>query len=131
VDVNKKGYVAVLGNKTKKRMFVKMSRMIMGVTDPKIFVDHKDRNPLNNCRINLRICIASQNLCNTTSAKNSTSKYLGVSWSSDSMKWMAQIVKNNKHFYLGRYKIEEDAALAYNKAAIEIHGEFANLNIIE
>ncbi len=44
--------------------------------------------------------------------------------------WRADISFNNKSEYLGGFYTEEEAALAYNKRAIELHGEFANLNQI-
>jgi hypothetical protein len=44
---------------------------------------------------------------------------------------VASINKDGKCFYLGVFTNQEEAALAYNKAAIQLHGEFACLNIIE
>jgi hypothetical protein len=44
--------------------------------------------------------------------------------------WMAQIKFNYKVIYLGMYKTKEEAALVYNKKAVELFGEFAQLNII-
>ena len=35
-----------------------------------------------------------------------------------------------KNICIGYFDKEVDAALAYNKKAIELHGEFANLNVI-
>lgn len=65
-----------------------------------------------------------------SSSSNSSSKYLGVSWDSNKKKWFSSICKNYKIIPLGRFDSEKDAALAYNKKAIELHGEFANLNKI-
>lgn len=45
-------------------------------------------------------------------------------------KWRSQIEKNKKGFYLEDFENEIDAAIAYNKKAIELHGEFANINHI-
>lgn len=120
-----------------------MHRVILGLSDRKITVDHKDRNGLNNQKENLRIATSSENACN----KNPSGevKYLGVTKSMYSVthydevgnmirmkckrdKYIAKIAKKGKTKYLGIYKTPEEAALAYNKAAIEIHGEFANLN---
>ena len=113
-----------------KRRLIKMHRLILGITDSSIKVDHQDRNGLNNLRTNLRVVTDSQNMSNRASAKNSTSKYLGVCWDKFMNRWRAVIQKDRKNKKLGSFSNEIDAALAYNKAAIELHGEFANLNKI-
>ena len=63
--------------------------------------------------------------------KNSSSKYVGVSFVKKLEKWSATIMKNRKRIYLGLFISEIDAALAYNVKAIELYGENAKLNIIE
>lgn len=95
---------------------------------PKV-VDHKDRNCENNRIENLREATRMQNSQNRTSAKNSSSKYLGVHHYLK-RKWHAAIRVNKILKSIGYFKTEEEAALAYNKAAVKYHGEFANLNII-
>jgi len=95
------------------------------------FVDHIDRNPANDKIENLREATPSQNAKNCTSAKNSSSKYLGVSFHKMTGKWQAKAGLNYKAKYLGLYINEVDAAKAYNKFAEENYGEFANLNIID
>ena len=63
----------------------------------------------------------------------STSKYRGVSLSKGKSKpWVARIGNGcGGYEWLGQFSTEEEAALAYNKRAIEIHGENAILNVIE
>lgn len=94
------------------------------------FIDHKDRNPENNIIENLRKATKSQNSKNCTSVKNSSSKYLGVSYHKQSGKWQAKGTLEGKPKYLGLYVLEKDAAVAYNEFAKIHYGEFANLNII-
>ncbi len=103
-----------------------MHRYICGVTDPKIKIDHKDRNGLNCQKKNLRIANASQNCANRTAF--GSSKYLGVSFKNANQKYAVQIMKNKKITHIGYFKSEIDAARAYDEAAIKVHGEFANLN---
>lgn len=111
---------------------VLMHRQILGILDkPEIEGEHKDRNGLNNQRENIRQATRSQNLWNTSSAKNATSKYLGVYWYKTRSQWKSEIMKDRKRKCLGYYQHESDAAMAYNTAAKELHGEFANLNQIE
>jgi len=43
---------------------------------------------------------------------------------------MARINLNNESIYIGLFENETDAGIAYNKKALELFGEFANLNII-
>lgn len=117
-------------NSEGKRTTVMMHRIIMDVTGRKIWVDHRDHDGLNNQRNNLRIATISQNSSNRSSKKNSASKFLGVGWSQKAKKWQVAIYKDGKHKYIGLFESEEGAALAYNNAAKELHGEFANLNKI-
>lgn len=131
VNVQKDGYVRAVKNKTLKCNHTKMHRMILNITDPNILVDHKDGNPLNNQRNNLRTCNDSQSTCNVSSARGSTSKYLGVSFHKQGQKWRATIFKDYKQISLGYFETEEQAALAYNEKAKELHGEFARLNVIK
>lgn len=105
-----------------------MHRQILGIIDSKLIGDHRDRNGLNNCRYNLRICDHSNNGANAFRPKKSSSKYKGVYFSITKGKWAAAITKNYKCKYLGLFINEEDAAIAYNLAAKKIHGEFAYLN---
>lgn len=79
---------------------------------------------------NLRICTKSQNCSNRTAIISGKSKYKGVSWSKAHKLWLAQIAVNGKNKNLGRFKTEEEAALKYNEAAIELHKEFAYINTI-
>lgn len=110
---------------------ITMHRIIMGVTDPQIIVDHANRNTLDNGRDNLRIATPSQNSANRGPRKNTTSKYKGVYWSIDHKAWKVRVSKNGKCKYVGYFKDEDAAALAYNKAAMELHGEFAFQNKID
>lgn len=124
------------------RKFVSMHRLIMKVYDTKILVDHIDGNGLNNQKSNLRLCNHSQNLKNRRSRGNS--KYLGVykktnkiKWKTkngeekykESIHWEASIKPTNmKRIYIGIFKSEENAAIAYNIYAEKYHGEFARYN---
>lgn len=110
---------------------IQMHRLIMGITDSNIFIDHKDRDGLNNQKSNLRIVDKSKNAANSYKRRNCTSpKYKGVSWSKVAKKWHGYINKENKRHYLGLFESEKEAAIAYNKKAIELFGEFAALNYV-
>lgn len=109
---------------------VYMHRQILGVTDRWTDVDHANRNGLDNRRANLRTCSRSENNGNRKKS-GGTSRYKGVSWDSKNGKWLAQIHLDNKRRYLGRFVREEDAARAYDAAALLQWGEFARLNLPE
>lgn len=105
----------------------KMHRLIMGLTDPKILVDHKDRNGLNNQKSNLREATFAQNMANR---KNfGESKYIGVTPEKNGFR--ARIWNNGRTQYIGFFSDEIEAAKAYNTAALKLRGEFANLNKFE
>ena len=117
--------------KNGKRTVIYMHRFLMRLKDKDCKkVDHKNHNTLDNQKHNLRFSSHAQNMRNRRSAKNTSSKYLGVSWCNTYKKWKAAITHNYKLFKLGSFDSELDAAIAYNKKAIALHGEFANLNPI-
>lgn len=89
-------------------------------------VDHINRDASDNRPENLRAATRQENSRNTAPRPGGTSKYIGVSWASG--KWRAAIRDGSGTRYLGRYRDEVDAAMAYDSAAKEIHGEFASLN---
>lgn len=113
------------------RIQLKMHRFIMNVFDSKIFVDHKDRNGLNNTQNNLRVCNTSENGRNRNKQNGTTSKYKGVYFMKERKKWKVELIVNKKYIYIGTFENEIDAVIAYNKAAIEHHKEFASINVIE
>lgn len=101
----------------------RMHRVILGVIDLKMIVDHKDHDGLNNQRHNLRAGTQLQNTGNRRKQPG-TSIYKGVC--SYKNKWMAQIQHNHKHINLGYFDSEIDAAKAYDKKSKELFGEFAH-----
>jgi hypothetical protein len=81
---------------------LRMHRIILDA-DEGTLVDHRDRNPLNNRTLNLRICDKSQNAINTKVYKNNTSGIKGVHWSSKNNRWIAQISINKKRHHIGSF----------------------------
>ena len=115
-----------------KRMSL-IHRFIMGITDPKIQVDHRNGSKLDNTRDNLRVCTGTQNQGNIGLRSDNKSGYRGVSWKKSNNKWTAQFntkvngIKMTK--YLGLFENKEDAASAYDTYARNYFGEeFARLN---
>jgi hypothetical protein len=90
--------------------------------------DHKNHDGLDNRRRNLRAATVAQNQQNARSHLGSTSRYKGVSWNSKQRRWIAAIRHQGNAKRLGTFGVEKDAALAYDRAAQELFGEFAVLN---
>ena len=118
--------------KQKKDKTVLIHRLLYGLTDRSIQIDHINHNGLDNRRENLRLCNNTQNTQHTHSHRGSFSQYKGVWFDKRSKQslsfWVAEIKINRKKISLGYFKTERDAAFAYNKAALEYFGEFAFLN---
>jgi hypothetical protein len=104
-----------------------MHRLLMG-NPPKMEVDHKNGDTLDNRRSNLRIVTHAQNLANQRLHVRSASGFKGVSWDKKSKKWAAHIKYQCRKRHLGYFAVKEDAARAYNAAATELFGEYARLN---
>lgn len=113
---------------------IKMHRLILNISDPKIIIDHINRNGIDNRKLNLRTCTHSENKRNSIKVKNSKgSLYKGVVYNKTGRgkkRWRVRITINNKRISLGRYFTEIEAAVAYNNAAQLYHGNFALLNNI-
>jgi len=90
--------------------------------------DHINGDGLNNCRSNLREATHAENMRNSRRRVDSTSGFKGVSWESYTSKWRAFISIDGKRRFLGRFSDPEEAARAFDAAAIEVHGPFARLN---
>lgn len=127
-SLNRKHYARRHQMKDGKKVKVYMHRQILNVTDPKVFVDHIDGNGLHNCKINLRTASHSENLINITKRLGTSSKYKGVNYRKSTGKWQVQIQKKGKLYFVGSFINEVDAAKAYDKKAVELFGNFANLN---
>jgi hypothetical protein len=110
------------------KKYIKMHREILNAPAGSI-VDHRYGDGLDNRKVNLRIATIAQNQHNRRkTARQTTSKYKGVSFKRDRKKYYAQIGCNSKRINLGSFDNEVDAAKAYDEAAKKLFGEFARLN---
>jgi hypothetical protein len=114
---------------SKKKTYL-MHREIMNPQNGFV-VDHINHDKLDNRRVNLRVCTQQKNTANRIKINGCTSKYKGVSWNKKNKNWNSEIMYNNKAIWLGCFKNEHDAGIAYNKKAIEIYGEYAYINKIQ
>jgi len=80
-------------------------------------VDHRNTNPLNNRKSNLRFATHSQN------GMNSKSK--GYCWDRRENKWIIQICKDQKNIYIGSSHDEKIAQKMAEEARQKYFGEYA------
>jgi hypothetical protein len=113
-----------------ERLMIKSHRMVFFLVNGYLpdEVDRIDNNPFNAHPSNLRASTRSRSSMNSTSRKGSTSKFLGVHWYKSRDKWRVALKFKGKMKHLGYFTDEIEAASHYNLAAMEYHGEFANLN---
>jgi hypothetical protein len=97
-----------------------LHRFLMGATGRFEFVDHIDRNGLNNTRTNLRICTPAENSANSRSRDKKVGRR-GVRPTPNG-RWDAQIGRDGVLLYLGSFETEHEAGIAYDAAFYAIYG---------
>lgn len=91
-------------------------------------IDHINGDKKDNRINNLRVVTRQQQMTNTPSKKNSSSRFKGVTWHKVNKKWRVQIAIKGVKYHLGMFDDEREAALMYNYAAMEAWGKHARFN---
>ncbi|NLB79300.1 MAG: Fis family transcriptional regulator [Clostridiaceae bacterium] len=91
-------------------------------------IDHISRDRLDNRKINLRHVSQQQNVLNRGISKNNSTGYKGVYFDKQRKKYVAEIMCGGRKHHLGRFDTAKKAAIAYNRKAVKLFGEYAFLN---
>jgi hypothetical protein len=111
----------------KKNKLIGMHRVIINANEGE-YIDHIDGDKLNNQKNNLRLCSYAQNNYNQNLPKRNITGFKGITQHPDTKRWRATIMHNYKIKHLGYFKEKLDAVKAYDKAALELFGDFAKTN---
>lgn len=124
-ELSRKGYV--ISRKMKagvlKRMFL---HRIINRTPRSMVTDHINGDKLDNRKLNLRSCSNGENVSNQKVRADNTLGFKGIR--KNKRKWSAQIGKDGRHIAIGTFNTKLEAATAYDKAALRLHGAFASTN---
>lgn len=118
------GAIAYSGGGRENAKMVYMHRLVMEAPEG-LLVDHKNRNTLDNRKLNLRFATKKQNAANMDRGR----VFKGVTGHDGA--WQAQITVDGNNRYLGTFSSPQEAAAAYDTAAKEQFGEFARCNFGE
>ena len=120
-----RGYVCSIGDDSK---IIRFHRVVMGVTDSKLEVDHINGNPLDNRKKNLRICKHIDNGKNLRLKSNNTSGTPGVSFYTRVGKWSAEIKVDYQKIHLGYFNTKEEAVQVRKDAELKYFGKYSSIN---
>ena len=131
LEDNKSGYLRfsarINGKTIRKYVHRVMGEAFLGL-DPQLHIDHINGNPSDNRVANLRVCSRQENQRNSVSRTNQFG-FKGVR--PNKARFAASITLDYRSLCLGTSDTPEDAARAYDKAALQHFGEFARLNFPE
>lgn len=104
---------------------VRLHKFLVNVM-PGILVDHKNGNPLDNRRDNLRVCLPCDNAKNVKA--RDPDRISGVTYNKSNDKWMVRISIDGKETFLGYYETQEEANKVRLSAEDKYYGEFGYYN---
>ena len=121
----KQGYAQRTDYSGGRKTQLKMHRVILGVSaDQK--VDHRNHDKTDNRRENIRACSHQKNMRNRKAWGSHA--YKGVDYYPPTNSYRARITCEGGTKNLGYFKSAEDAADAYDAAALVAHGQYALTN---
>lgn len=108
-----------------------MGRVVLclAANDP-LFADHRNGDTTDYRSSNLRPATHSQNMRNRATSRNNRTGYKGVTvdFGSSLRPYLVQIREHGRNKKVGRYSSLDEAARAYDTAALRLYGEFAHTN---
>ena len=132
------GYLSVYRHVNGKKIHIHVSRIIWvmeyGSIPVDMEIDHIDMDKTNNRLKNLRLCTPSENCRNKKVKKKTSILPKGVTKDGRSIRknpYVVTITGDEKRHYIGRFKDEKSAAIAYNKASKKYHGQFGRKAAVE
>ena len=111
------GYHALEARDLQSKKVIRMQWLIIGK-----YYDHKNRNPLDNRKDNLRSASKNENNQNHKKFVTNTSGFSGVIWHKAQQKWTARISVDNKRVFLGYFDTKREAIIARLQAELKYYG---------
>jgi len=107
---------------------LRLHRLILGVSDSSILVDHINHDGLDNRRDNLRVASTHQNIWNSRPRGGSSSRFRGVRWHPRAGRWCVANSTGGVAKDYGSFLDEVLAGHVADRVARKVYGEYAYLN---
>ena len=126
--LNEAGYYNVGIDGTAYRTARMIYAMVYGVDPGARVVDHIDGCRDNHDPANLRLLTRGENCRNTSSARGSSSRFVGVSIYKRTGRWRARLVRGGREVRSGYFATELEAARAYDEWRRELDPHASRVN---